>query len=229
MNKIFIVGNWKMNPQTSREAIHLLSSIKTRIKNTKKVEVVICPPFVYLAGIGKKKSAKIRLGSQDCFWEEKGAFTGEVSSLMLKDLGCSYVIVGHSERRKYFHESDTMINKKLKSVLGQGLRPILCIDKVSQIKKDIKGIPEKKVKKIILAYEPIWAIGTGKACSFKQAKKFNLSIKRVLGKNHPVLYGGSVSSQNALGYIKEAQFQGLLIGGASLKPKEFVKVIELMA
>lgn len=229
-NKIFIVGNWKMNPLSLKEAKSLFDSIKRgfkSVKKIKKVEVVLCPPFIYFQGF-KSKDLPFKLGSQNCFWEEKGAFTGEISPLMLKDLGCKYVIIGHSERRKYFQETDTMINKKMKIVLKTGLTPILCIDKISQIKKGMKEILGKDIKKIIVAYEPIWAIGTGKACGYKEAKEFNVLMKKVLGKNHSTLYGGSVNSKNALGYIKESGFQGLLIGGASLKSKEFLKIVKLM-
>ena len=238
MDKIFVVGNWKMNPLSLKQAKGLFDSIKRgfkSVKKTKKVEVVLCPPFVYLATLGASSFARrkasyggLAFGSQNCFWEEKGAFTGEISPLMLKDLGCKYVIVGHSERRKYFQETDSMINKKIKIVLKMGLTPILCIDKISQIKKGMKGILGKEIKKIIVAFEPIWAIGTGKACGYKEGKEFNILMKKVLGKNHPTLYGGSANSKNALGYIKESGFHGLLIGGASLKSKEFLKIVKLM-
>ncbi|XOB46234.1 MAG: triose-phosphate isomerase [Candidatus Nealsonbacteria bacterium] len=236
MDKIFIIGNWKCNPTSLKKASNLFNSIRRGIEDVKNAEVVICPPFVYLSLLGAPSSARRRasygglaFGSQNCFREERGAFTGEISPLMLTDLGCKYVIIGHSERRSHLSEKDAEINKKLKAALKQNLRPILCIDKISQIKRGIKGILKSQIKKIIVAYEPIWAIGTGKACSFSQAKRFNLSIKKVLGKKHPVLYGGSVNSQNALGYIKESKFQGLLIGGASLKPKEFIKIVKLLS
>ena len=120
-----------------------------------------------------------------------------------------------------------MINKKIKLALNNGLLPILCIDKISQIKKGLRGLSGKEKKKIIVAYEPIWAIGTGKACSYADAKKFNVLMKKALGRNRPTLYGGSVNSKNALGYLKEAKFRGLLIGGASLKAKEFVKIAKI--
>ena len=227
MKKVFIIGNWKMNPLKFKKAKNLFNSIKRGLLNVKKkkVEVVLCPPFVYLQSV-KSKSLPFKLGAQNCFFEEKGAFTGEISPLMLKSLGCKYVIVGHSERRKYFKETDTIINKKLKMVLKSGLIPILCIDKISQIKKGMKEIIGKEIKKIIVAYEPIWAIGTGKACGYKEGKEFNILMKKVLGRNHPTLYGGSVNSKNAEYYIKEAGFQGLLVGGASLKPKEFVRLVK---
>ena len=228
--KVFIIGNWKMNPGALKKAKSLFDSIKRGLRNVKKkkkVEVVLCPPFVYLQGF-KSKALPFKLGGQNCFWEEKGAFTGEISPLMLKDLGCKYVIIGHSERRKYFQETDTMINKKLSMVLKAGLIPILCIDKISQIKKGMKGLLGKEIKKIIVAYEPIWAIGTGKACGYKEGKEFNILMKKVLGRNHPTLYGGSVNSKNALGYITESGFHGLLIGGASLNAKEFLKIAKLI-
>ena len=228
--KVFIIGNWKMNPGALKKAKGLFDSIKRgfrNVKKKKKVEVVLCPPFVYLQGF-KSKALPFKLGGQNCFWEEKGAFTGEISPLMLKDLGCKYVIIGHSERRKYFQETDTMINKKLKIALKAGLIPILCIDKISQIKKGMKGLLGKEIKKIIVAYEPIWAIGTGKACGYKEGKEFNILMKKVLGRNHPTLYGGSVNSKNALGYITESGFHGLLIGGASLNAKEFLKIAKLI-
>ena len=245
MNKLFVIGNWKCNPTTLKGAKSLFDSIKRglrSVKKTKKVEVVLCPPFVYLESQTsrfapcnysvikriKNQESRIKLGGQNCFWEEKGAFTGEISPLMLKDIGCKYVIIGHSERRKYFQETDTMINKKLRMALKIGLIPILCIDKISQIKKGMKEILGKEIKKIIVAYEPIWAIGTGKACGYKEGKEFNILMKKVLGKNHPTLYGGSVNAKNALGYITESGFHGLLIGGASLKSKEFLKIVKLM-
>ncbi len=226
--KPLIIANWKMNPQTLAEAKLLFNSIKAGIKNIKKVEVVICPPFIYLPELsmpGKLSRANIKLGAQDTFYEKKGAFTGEISLPMLKDFGCQYVILGHSERRRYFDETDEMINKKVKAALKNGLRPILCIEKISQIKKGIKGIIKKDLKKIILAYEPVWAIGTGRACGIPEAKKANLSIRKIL-KENVFLYGGSVNSQNAGDFIKKAKFQGLLVGGASLDSKEFIKLVK---
>jgi len=169
------------------------------------------------------KSKRVKLGAQDCFWEEKGAYTGEISPLMLKSVGCSYVIIGHSERRKHLKETDLMVNKKVKLALQLGLKPILCIANLSQVKNSLKGIKWKK--NLILAYEPVFAIGTGKACTIGKAKKMRITVKKKLIKDVPILYGGSVNSQNAGNYIKEAGFQGLLIGGASLDPREFLKIL----
>lgn len=208
--KPLIVANWKCNPPTLTEAKRLFNSVKQGVKDVKNIEVVICPPFVYLP-VSKAN------GAQDCFWEEKGAYTGEVSPKMLKDLGVEYVIIGHSERRKYQKETDEIIEKKLKATLAAGLKPILCIDKISQLPKNIKG-------GFIVAYEPLFAIGTGKACSPERAEKMRLAIKKKV--KVPVLYGGSVNSQNAKDYIEKTGFQGLLVGGASLNAEEFVKIVK---
>jgi len=205
--KPLIVANWKCNPTTLEEAKKIFKKA-----NFPGAEVVICPPFIYLSTLGAK-------GAQDCFWEEKGAYTGEISPKMLRDLGVEYVIIGHSERRKYFKETDETINKKMKAVIKAGLKPILCIDKISQL-------PAKKQEGLIIAYEPLFAIGTGKPCSPERAKKMRVLIQRKIGKNIKILYGGSVNSQNAKGYIKEAGFSGLLVGGASLKPQEFFDIIK---
>lgn len=225
--KPLVIANWKCNPPTLTKAKQLFNSVKKGIKNLKNTEVVICPPFLYILNL-KSQNSNIELGAQDCFWEEKGAFTGEVSPKMLKDLGCKYVIIGHSERRRYFKETDEIINKKTKAVLKNGLKPILCIEKISQIKKGTEGIIKKDLKKIILAYEPVWAIGTGRACGISEAKKINLSIRKILKRN-VFLYGGSVNSQNARDFIKKAKFQGLLIGGASLNPKEFIAIVKAVS
>ena len=200
--KPLIVANWKMNPSDLAEAEKLFAL--TQGKN-----VVICPPFVYLSSLGAK-------GAQDCFWLEKGAYTGEISPLMLKNLGVEYVLVGHSERRKYLRETDQMVNQKVKALLYFGLKPILCIANLSQLARGLKGVAGE----VIVAYEPVFAIGTGKACSLQKARRMREKIGLPF-----VLYGGSVNSENALGYL-EGGYQGLLIGGASLCGEEFLKIIE---
>jgi len=219
--KTLIIANWKCNPGNLVKAKKLFSAVKKGTEVVKGVEVVVCPPFVYLS-----KLSGLTLGAQNCFWEDEGAFTGEISPLMLKNIGCKYVIIGHSERRRYFKETCIMVNKKLKAVLANNLKPILCIDNINQVKRALKGISKKEVKKIIIAYEPIFAIGTGKVCSISKAKKMNFSIKKILGETAAILYGGSVNSKNAKDFIEKAEFQGLLIGGASLNSKEFVKIIK---
>jgi len=218
--KPLVIANWKMNPTTLEGAKLLFEAVKKEVKNIKKVEIVICPPFVYLPILKteiKRPFFAISFGGQSCFWEEIGAFTGEISPLMLKDLGVEYVILGHSERRK-LGETDEIINKKIKAALKVKLKPILCVDKISQIKKDLGGV--------IIAYEPLLAIGTGKPCSIDKAKKMRIAIKKKVNKNIPILYGGSINSENAQDYIKKAGFQGLLVGGASLKAKEFIKLVK---
>ena len=223
--KYLVVANWKCNPTTIKEAESIFQKTEKGIKGVKNVDTIICPPFVYLLSV-VSENPEIKIGGQDCYYEEKGAFTGETSPDMLKEIGCQYVIIGHSERRKYQKETDEMINKKIKAVLKAGLKPILCIDNPGQIKKDTDGLSVSDLNNLIVAYEPIWAIGTGKACETCDAKETNLAIKEILGKSPVVLYGGSVSSQNAEGYIKEAGFDGLLVGGASLKPEEFIEIIK---
>lgn len=227
--KKLIIANWKCNPTNLVEAKILFNKVKKGIKGTKN-KVVICPPFVWLSAFAKGFGG-LAFGSQDCHYEQSGAYTGEVSPKMLKDLGCQYVIIGHSERRKYFKESDEIINKKLKAGLKTGLIPILCIGEKrgenqkrvinNQLKTDLKGIIKKDLKKIIIAYEPIWAIGTGDFCPADRAKKARDFIKKKL--DNKVLYGGSVNSKVARNYI-EVGFDGLLVGGASLNAKEFIKI-----
>jgi len=222
--KYLIVANWKMNPLILEEAEKLFQGVERGIGNINKTEVVICPPFIYLPVL-KSQISVLKLGGQNCYSQEQGAFTGEVSPSMLKKIGCDYVIIGHSERRKYQKETDEMINEKIKAALKANLKPILCIDNIDQIKKDLEGLSQEDIKNLAVAYEPIWAIGTGKACGIPEAQEMNVFIKNILGKETPVLYGGSVNSQNAEGYIREAGYSGLLVGGASLKPEEFVEII----
>lgn len=209
--KPLIVANWKCNPTTLREAKALFNTVK----NT---GAVICPPFVYL-------SALRTTGAQDCFWKDSGAYTGEISPLMLKNMGVKYVIIGHSERRKHFKETDETIERKLKAALRSGLKPILCIDKISQIPKGIKNW-KLKIGNLIVAYEPLFAIGTGKPYPMAKAQKMNQEIKRILGDDSPVLYGGSVNPQNARDYIRKAGFNGLVVGNASLRPQEFIDIVK---
>ena len=247
MQEILIVGNWKMNPQNSLQVENLLQDIKNEMKNFsfEQKEVVICPPFIYLSNIQHLLSNDVKLGAQNCFWEEKGAFTGEISPLQLKNLNVKYVIIGHSERRQYLGETDEMIAKKLKAVLEARLSPILCIGETKeereaektaeilkyQLKNDLKDTPQ--ANKLIIAYEPIWAIGTGNFCEADEALSNLLFIKKQLLKLFPknlaekikILYGGSVDSKNAKDYI-DVGFDGLLVGGASLKAGEFVKILK---
>ena len=254
--KSLIIANWKCNPTTLKEAKEFFNSLKRRLKSNKKVEVVICPPFVYLPILmGASASARRRasfgglaFGSQDCFWEEKGAFTGEISPRMLKDLGCQYVIIGHSERRKIIGESDEMVAKKLQALLTVNLRPILCVGETAEerkkeetfkvlereIRQGLKKVPKSQIEKVVIAYEPIWAIGSGNPCSSDEALTCALFIRKIISqiysrraaKDIRILYGGSVDSRNAKYYLQEEGINGLLVGGASLRPREFVKIVK---
>jgi triosephosphate isomerase len=245
-----IVANWKMNPQSLAEAMELFNSVKNWIKRHsnvfKNIGIIICPPFVYLSNIISSNlqllTSNISLGAQNLFWEEKGAFTGEISPKMLKNLGVEYVIVGHSERRQILGETDEMINKKLRAAIKTKLRPILCIGEKrrevgsrkyeeikNQLKKALKGIPNSFFQlpdSLIIAYEPVWAIGTGNPCKPEDAKEVLLFLRKIL--KFPILYGGSVNSKISKDYI-EVGFDGLLVGGASLDPKEFIEIIKSVA
>ncbi|MCD6500547.1 triose-phosphate isomerase [bacterium] len=247
--RTLIVANWKMNPTSLKKAKLLFNLIKRGVKNIKNVEVVICPPFVYLERF-KVQGTRFKLGAQDCFWQEKGAFTGEVSPQMLKDFGVKYIILGHSERRQILRETDEMIAKKLKKVLQLNLKPILCVGETkkekqkgetfkilkAQLEKDLKSILNLKsgILNLTIAYEPIWAIGTGNPCSVDDALTAILFIRKVISKIFSpkvankirILYGGSVNSKNADEYLREENINGLLVGGASLKPREFAKIVK---
>ncbi|MBX4200546.1 triose-phosphate isomerase [Candidatus Parcubacteria bacterium] len=238
--KSLIVANWKLNPSTKKEAEELFEGIK---KAAKDAGAVICPPFVYLPLL-----KGLTMGAQDVFFEAKGAFTGEISPAMLKDLEVEYVIVGHSERRKHFNETDQIINKKITAVVEAGLKPIFCIGETKeemeadkkaevlerQITEGLKDLSGDQVKNVIVAYEPVWAIGTGQNCSVEGAMQSVALIRKILANAYSgevadgikILYGGSVNSKNAAGYIKEAGVDGLLIGGASLDANEFISIIE---
>jgi len=261
-----IIANWKCNPASKKEAEHLFGVLKKELKKTKNTEIVICPPFIWMdtarklgfqavSRLGNQVSKfAIQLGGQNCFWENRGAFTGEVSPLMLKNLGCEFVIIGHSERKKYFQESDLIINKKLKAVLKNRLQPILCVGEEArdaftaegkplnemslvvgeQVEKGLSGISSSRLSEIVITYEPVWAIGTGMPCLPNDAMKAALLIRKTLTNLYSrniaekvrIIYGGSVNSQNASDYIKGAAMNGLLIGGASLNASEFVKIVK---
>lgn len=226
----YVIANWKMNPTDTEQAKKLFEAY------TSSDNVVTCAPFPYLPILNNIDS-EIKLGAQNCFWEEKGAFTGEVSCKILKEF-CDYVIIGHSERRRLF-ESDEMINKKMKAVANSNLTPILCVGETqeerkqgkteqilrNQIKKDLEGINDTP---LIMGYEPRWAIGTGNPCSSQEAGPSALVIRDQLKKegfDASVVYGGSVDAENAASYLEF--FDGWLIGGASLKPEEFNKIIDI--
>lgn len=253
MKKI-IIANWKMNPASPREAKRIFAGVRRTAGRLKKVETVICPPFVYLPMFRGSTSKHLQLGAQDLFWENppagKGSYTGEISAEMLKELGVKYVIVGHSERRRYFGETNEIINKKIKTALGAGLKVVFCVgekernpgeDYLRFVKEEImaglKGVQRRFLKNLIIAYEPIWAIGKkgGAADAPEDILQMALYIRRILlfaaGKDLAraisVLYGGSVDPKNAEGFLRAAGVQGLLVGHESLVPKDFNQILKI--
>ena len=238
-----LVANWKLNPNSIKEAEKLFLSASRITKRSKDVEILICPPAPFIDRLNTTNiESKVKLGAQDCFWEEKGAYTGEVSAPMLKKLGASYVIIGHSERRRYKQETDEMISKKVEAALKSGLKVILCVREsltvrakglpeaekfvADQLAKDLAGLPRKEKSAIIIAYEPIWAIGTGRAAKPKDAVKMAKKITDLTGAQ--VLYGGSTDSNNLEDFIQHKEIYGALVGGASIKAEEFKKMIKII-
>lgn len=245
MRKKIIAGNWKMN-KTPDEAISLLNTIKDKI-NTTDVDVVVCPPFVALPAVLEAvKGTNIAVGAQNMHFEENGAYTGEVAPNMLTALGVKYVIIGHSERRQYFAETDETVNKKTLKALEHGLIPIVCvgesleereqgitIDLVRlQTKIALKDVKPEDAKKVVIAYEPIWAIGTGRTATSAQAEEVCKAIREVIAEIYSkevaeevrVQYGGSVNAGNANELFNMANIDGGLVGGASLK-EEFINIV----
>ena len=243
----FIAGNWKMN-KTVREALDLVRQLKVAISGTEGVEVAIAPPFTALYAVHKElEGSSIRLAAQNLFWEEKGAYTGEVSPLMLKEVGCQYVIIGHSERRQFFGEMDETVNRKIRAALIQGLNPIFCIGETlkereggktfsvieRQVEGGLKDLSEKQMKTLVIAYEPVWAIGTGKTATPQQAEEIHQFIREKMGKLYSresagrirIQYGGSVTPENIQGLMSQEDIDGALVGGASLKSETFLKIV----
>jgi triosephosphate isomerase (TIM) len=247
MKKILIAGNWKMNTILP-EAINLSKSIVEGIKGTDlKVQILICPPFVNLIPVYDIiKGSPIKLGAQNCHYADKGAYTGEISVPMLANVPCSHIIIGHSERRKYFSEIDDILNKKLKAVLNANITPVFCIGETLedrqngyafkiiewQLKEGLKEISNEDIEKIVIAYEPIWAIGTGIAATTEQIAEAHSFIRNILlkmigkqAKNMLILYGGSVDATNSQSILEIPDVNGALIGGASLKANTFLSII----
>lgn len=249
--KPLVIGNFKMNPASLAKASELMRRIAAGISGQRGVEVLIAPPFPYLAA-GRGMGRKAGLAAQDVFWENAGAYTGEVSPLMLRDLGVRAVIVGHSERRRILGETDEMVNKKVRAVLKARLMPIIAIGEESreaedvvppvlfeQLSRALAIIPKQQLRGIAVAYEPVWAIGTGRADTADNAARRAIYIRKLLTKilgvrvanTIRVLYGGSVTSKNAASFISRdiRGMEGLLVGGASLDADEFVKIAESVA
>ncbi|MCA9731651.1 MAG: triose-phosphate isomerase [Deferribacteres bacterium] len=248
MRKLNISGNWKLN-KTLAETKALLAVLKSELAGVKKTEIVVCPTYVSLATSAEMLiDSNIKLGAQNLFWEESGAFTGEVSGLQLKAIGCNYVIIGHSERRQYFGETDETVNKRLKSALQNELLPIVCVGETleereigktfdiisEQVQGALSGISKDEMQKITLAYEPVWAIGTGKTATPEQAQEVHAFIREKLTKlfgnsvaeNVTIQYGGSVKPSNAYELLSQNDIDGALVGGASLDVESFAAIVQ---
>lgn len=250
MRRPTIIANWKANPATPRKAIELARKVERRIGRIKNVEVVIAPPFPFLAGVGRILR-RAKLGAQDAFWTG-GPYTGEVSPVQLAAVGVSHVIIGHSERRIHLGESDETIQKKLPAVLGRGLAAILCVGEReragseipaivgTQLEQALAGVKKSHTRNLLVAYEPIWAISTtpGAAADTPEgAFRAMLYIRRILSRLYGrpaaesvrVLYGGSVTPENAQAFLREGKMDGALVGGASLDPDEFAEIVRRAA
>ncbi|XXF75693.1 triose-phosphate isomerase [Myxococcaceae bacterium GXIMD 01537] len=242
-----VAGNWKMN-KTVPEALALVRELRGLVSSVDGVEVVVAPPFVALAAVAKElEGSNIRLAAQNCHWEASGAFTGEVSAPMLKDVGCTYVIVGHSERRQFFGETDETVNKRARAVLKAGLTPILCVGETlaereanrtlevveRQVAGALAGFSAAEVAGFVLAYEPVWAIGTGRTATSDQAQEVHAAIRQQLGRLYDgrtagrvrIQYGGSVKPDNAAELMGKPDVDGALVGGASLKAADFAAIV----
>ena len=250
MRKTIIAGNWKMY-KTVPEAIELANGLKRELfkMEGRSIDIVLCPPFTALSEVSEViAESNIQLGAQNVYWQEEGAFTGEISCKMLKDAGCLYVIIGHSERRQFFHETNESVNKKLKAALSVGLTPIVCVgETLSEREKNLtfkvlddhvtgslKDVNAEEALKVVLAYEPVWAIGTGKTATPAQAQEAQKYIRNQLKKLYNeevagkirIQYGGSVKPENISELMKQPDVDGALVGGASLSAESFSKIVQ---
>lgn len=247
MRKPIIAGNWKMNKNYD-EAVEFIKAVADKVPSSDKVETAICAPALYLRSLVEHQGENLRIGAQNMHFEANGAFTGEIAPGMLKDLGVTYVILGHSERREMFNETDETVNKKTHAAFANGLVPIVCCGESleerengttnqvvdSQIKRALEGLSLEQVKETVIAYEPIWAIGTGKTCDSKEANRVIAMIRNVVkevssvsaGDSIRILYGGSVKPATIEEQMSKSDIDGALIGGASLKADSFNDIIE---
>lgn len=250
MRKPFIAGNWKMNTDRS-SGPELVTALAIGLENidTEKVDTAVIPPFVYIpAVVAAASNSKIAVGAQDIYYEEKGAFTGEISVSMLKDVGCTYALCGHSERRHVIGETDEIINKKVTAAINGGVLPILCVGELLEereagktnevverhIRKGFAGLSAEKAEAVTVAYEPVWAIGTGKTASKEQAQEVHAMIRGLLAEMYDqnfadamrIQYGGSAKPGNAGELMSQPDIDGLLVGGASLKAEDFLAIIK---
>ena len=252
MRSILIAGNWKMN-NTVTESLKLLAGIQYFLENVPNgVEVVVIPPFttLYSASISLQDTPKIKLGAQNLHWEDTGAYTGEVSGAFLSDVGCTHVVIGHSERRKYFGETNKTVNKKIFAALRNDLTPIVCVGETleereagrhknvieTQIKEGLSDLHVKDAENIVVAYEPVWAIGTGKTATPDQAQEMHAFIRNLIEKlfdaptagTIKILYGGSVKPSNSAELLTQRDIDGALVGGASLDAKDFADIVKAL-
>ena len=246
--KLFIAGNWKMNTSSASSAA-LAGELVKLMGTVQEVDVAVCPPLVYLPAVGKALAgSRIALGAQNMFYENDGAFTGEVSGAMLQDVGCRYVILGHSERRHVIGESDELINRKVLKALSDGLLPIFCVGELleerkanrtldvvrRQVKVGLEGVGRAEVAKVTIAYEPVWAIGTGLTATPQQAQEVHAMVRQLLAEMYDpptadalrIQYGGSVKASNAAELLRQSDIDGALVGGASLKATEFHGIVK---
>lgn len=249
MPRPLFAGNWKLNMLRSG-AVELATALRNGLEGEKKADVVVCPPYTALAAVTEVlKGTSVGVGGQDLYWADSGAFTGEVSGPMLADLGCRWVIVGHSERRQYFGETDETVGKKLRAAQKAGLTPIVCVgerldEREKNVTKDVVGrqidgalggLSKAEISKLTVAYEPVWAIGTGKVATPEQAQEVHAFIRERLkglsdeatAREVRVLYGGSVTPENVRGLMDKPDVNGALVGGASLKAESFLKIARL--
>jgi len=249
MRKMIIAGNWKMNKDIKETFDFLLPLKNNLIGQNLSVEVVVCPPFTSLFVASEMlKETNIKLGAQNVFYEVEGAYTGEISPKMLKSVKCEYVIIGHSERRKYFYETDEIVNKKVKKAIEFGLKPIICVGETleerekgitfnvleRQVKGAFEGLSSDQIKEVVIAYEPVWAIGTGRNATPEQAQEAQKFIRELVAElfndevaqNLTIQYGGSVTPENAYSLLSQPDVDGALVGGASLKVDSFLKIIK---
>lgn len=247
MRRPFIAGNWKMNLNRAA-AVALAEGVAKQAGRFPGVDVAVCPPFVYLESVAKAISgSKVGLGAQDCYHEKEGAFTGEISVGMLKDLGCTHVILGHSERRHILGETDQAINKKLLATLEAGLIPIVCVGELlsereqgqtaavirRQFEGSLAGLSPQQMATTVIAYEPVWAIGTGKVATTQQAEEVHLDLRKLIEQRYNgdvaqkvrIQYGGSVKPDNAADLLAQPDIDGALVGGASLKVDQFMGIV----
>lgn len=234
--------------KTVGEALNLVRELKESLRGIRDIEIAVAPPFTALYPVKKElEDSFIKLAAQNLFWEEQGAFTGEISPLMLKEVGCQYVIIGHSERRQFFGETDETVNRKIKSALSNGLKVIFCIGETlmereegktfsvveRQIEGGLKGLGKEEINHLVIAYEPVWAIGTGKTATPQQAEEVHRFIRKKLESLYSeeisqkirIQYGGSVTPENIKGLMDQENIDGALVGGASLKAETFLKIV----